>query len=147
MTETDSTDVSIFVMEAGTWRDRLPAIPRPVLAIGTVKLYRVLMEGSDFFFSFGGSKSSIVGFFTTHFVAASNICEAERKAQAAAVKDWQRQGFQARTGVLPTLRIDTSEAIHSRFRLRSGGGFTFFTSPHEPDSESEISGSSQELDA
>jgi len=126
MNESASTDEEYFLLGTGTWRDLLPRMPRPVFALSPKTLYRVLLEGSSFVLPVVGSARPIVGFFTVRFVAARARLEAEEKAQFAVLRDWRRQGFQTRTGVLPDLRIDSSEALRAHFRLRSGEGFAFF---------------------
>lgn len=126
MNNSSSTDEEYFLLGTGTWRDLLPRIPRPVLALSPKVLYRVLLEGSGFVLPVVQSARPVVGFFTARFVAARARLEAEETAKSAVLRDWRRQGFDTRTSVLPDLRIDNSEALRTHFRLRSGEGFTFF---------------------
>jgi hypothetical protein len=126
MNESNSTDESYFLLGTGSWRDRLPRVPRPVLAVGSRMLYRVLVEGSNFVLPLDGRGSPITGFFTTRFIAARSRAEAETRAHSLVLRDWKRQGFEAQVGGAPKLTTDKSETLRSRFRLRSGGGFTFF---------------------
>ena len=126
MNETNANEESYFLLGTGSWRDLLPRVPRPVLAIGSKTLYRVLMEGSDFVLTIDGGDRHLVGFFTTRFVAARCRREAEKQAMSSVLRDWLRQGLDTRAGGLPKLTIEESDALRSRFRIRSGGGFAFF---------------------
>lgn len=126
MNDTASDDESYFLLGTGTWRGLLPRVPRPVLAVGSKSLYRVLLEGSLFKFSIAGSDRPIIGFFTTRLVAARNRLEAEAMAKSSVLREWERQGFASRAGAKPSLSVETSEMLSSRFRLRSGAGFAFF---------------------
>ena len=131
MSDTESEEPVGHVLSTGTWRDLLPRIPRPVLAIGAQQLYRVLIHGSGFSLMLDGGGELIVGFFTTRFVAATNIRDAEIKARASVLTEWKRRGFEASAGSAPILELEDLEVVHSRFRLRSAAGFTFFAASAE----------------
>ena len=126
MTETISSDEKYFLLVSGTWRDLLPRLPRPVLALAPRVLFRVLVEGSGFVLAVAGNTGPSTGFFTERFVAARNSLEAEKKARYSVLCAWRRQGFEGRTSTAPELRVDESQALRVRFRLRSSGGFVFF---------------------
>jgi hypothetical protein len=126
MSDTESDEPIGHVLGDGTWRDLLPRIPRPVLAIGAQQLYRVLIHGSGFSLPLRGGGEPIVGFFTTRFVAAANVRDAEIKARSSVLTEWKRRGYEASAGASPILELEDLEVVHSRFRLRSGAGFTFF---------------------
>jgi hypothetical protein len=116
------------IIGAGTWRDLLPRWPRPVLAYGSAELYRVMLARSEFSIPCETGEDPIVGFFTTRFVAANSIREAEDKARSAVLREWKRSGWQKLAGTAPRITVEEFEVIPSRFRLRSGGGFVFFGS-------------------
>jgi hypothetical protein len=126
MSDTESDEASGYFLGTGTWRDLLPRIPRPVLAIGAQQLYRVLIHGSGFSLPLRDGGERIVGFFTTRFVAAANVRDAEIKARSSVLREWKRRGYEASAGSSPILELEELEVIHSRFRFRSGAGFTFF---------------------
>jgi hypothetical protein len=127
---------SYFLLSTSTWRDFVTHLPRPAFSLGADALYRVDLRGSGFAFSIEGSNRSVVGFFTTCFVAAQDICQAETKARSSVLREWRRGGFEAHSGLTPVIDIEESGPIRSRFCLRSGEGFTFFC-----ESELQTSGS------
>jgi hypothetical protein len=131
MNDTDSDEPVCHPLGTGGWSDLLPRIPRPVWAVGKQQLYRVLIEGSEFSLPLVGGGEPMVGFFTTRFVAAANVRDAEMKARSCVLREWKRRGYEASAGSSPLLQIDALEPIDSRFRLRSGAGFTFFNAPEE----------------
>jgi hypothetical protein len=131
MSDTESDEPIGQVLGTGSWRDLLPRIPRPVWAIGAQQLYRVLIHGSGF--SLTGDGEPIVGFFTTRFVAAANVRDAEAQARWSVLTDWKRGGYEASARSSPLLEIEDLELVQSRFRLRSGAGFTFFTASEGTD--------------
>ena len=131
MSDPKSDEPIGHVLGTGTWRDLLPRIPRPVLAIGAQQLYRVLIHGSGFSLALLDGGEPIVGFFTTRFVAAENIRDAETKARSSVLTEWKRRGFEASAGSAPILELEDLEVVHSRFRLRSAAGFTFFAASAE----------------
>ena len=126
MSDTEPEQPSAYLLGTGTWRDLLPRIPRPVLAIGSQQLYRVLIHGSGFSLALGDGSEPIVGFFTTRFVAAANVRDAETKARTSVLREWKYRGCEASARASPILELEDLEVTHSRFRFRSGAGFTFF---------------------
>jgi hypothetical protein len=93
---------------------------------GAQQLHRVLIHGSSFSLPLRDGGAPIVGFFTTRFVAATNVRDAEIKARSSVLREWKRRGYEASAGSSPILELEDVEIIHSRFRFRSGDGFTFF---------------------
>ena len=73
MSDAESEEPIGHVLGTGTWRDLLPRLQRPVLAVGAQQLYRVLIHGSAFSLMLDGGGELIVGVFTTRFVAATNM--------------------------------------------------------------------------
>jgi hypothetical protein len=126
MSDTESDEPIGHVLGTGTWRDLLSGIPRPVLATGAQQLYRVLLHGSGFSLPLRDGGEPIVGFFTTRFVAATNVRDAEIKARSSVLREWKRRGYEGCAGSSPILELEDLEILHSRFRLRSGAGFTFY---------------------
>ena len=126
MSDTESDEPVGYFLGTGAWRDLLPRIPRPVLAIGAQQLHRVLIHGSGFSLPHRHSSEPIVGFFTTRFVAAANVRDAEIKSRASVLREWKRRGYEASAGASPILELEDLEVMHSRFRFRSGAGFSFF---------------------
>jgi hypothetical protein len=98
-----------------------------VFAFGAKSIYRVLLQGSEFTLLVEGT-GPIIGFFTSRFIAARNSEEASEKAKTSVLQEWRRQGFDASTGTMPQVRVEYAEATDMQFRLRSGGGFTFYGS-------------------
>ena len=126
MSDPESDEPSYCVFGTGTWRDLFPRIPRPVLAIGTQQLYRVVIHGTGFSLPLDGRDESIIGFFTTRFVAAVNVRDAEIKACASVSTEWKQCGHEACAECSPLLELEELELVHGRFRLRSGAGFAFY---------------------
>jgi hypothetical protein len=126
MSDNQSDQPIGHVLATGTWRDFLPRIPRPVFVIGAQQLYRVLIHGSGFSLPLSDDSETISDFFTTRFVAAANVRDAETKARSSVLREWKRRGYEARAGSSPVLELEDLAMVHSRFRLRSGAGFTFF---------------------
>ncbi len=124
--ETKGND-EYFAVRTGTWRDLIPRLPRPVLALGQKELYRVMFEGSGFTLFLDGVPKPIIGFFTTRYVAANNVREAQSAARSAVLNEWSRHGYRERTGAEPHLAIEEMEILEEWFRMRSGDGFAFFT--------------------
>jgi hypothetical protein len=120
-----------YLLGTGTWRDWLPAIPRPVLALGTQELYSVLIEGFDFSLSIGGADDPVIGFFTTRFVAAANIRQAEKTALESVLHEWRCKGFLKLSGTIPKLHVEKIQLLSDRFLFRSGTGVTFFPDSNE----------------
>lgn len=119
------------VLKTGTWWGALGRIPRPVVAIGAKQLYRVMIHGSGFSLPPLADAPPIVGFVTTRFVAAANVRDAEAMARSSVLTEWKRRGYEALAGGSPTLGIEHLELVYSRFRVRSGAGFTFFAASEE----------------
>jgi hypothetical protein len=126
MSDNESDEPIGHVLGTGTWRDLLPRVPRPVFVVGSQQLYRVLIHGSGFSLPLSDGGEPISGFFTTRFVAASNVRDAEIKARSSVLREWKRGGYEARADSSPILELEDVEIVHARFRLRSGAGFTFF---------------------
>ena len=117
------------LLGTGTWRDRLPKLPRPVLAVGNRQLYSVVLHGSGFVLPIVGSEA-VIGFFATAVVAATTIREAEQLARDAILRQWTKRKFLPGE-VLPTLEVDEVRRLPQRFRLRSRHGFAFFSHDDE----------------
>ena len=132
MKKADRADEPVgYLLGTGTWRDWFPAIPRPVFAHGTKELYSVLIEGSDFSLSIGGANDPVIGFFTTRFVAAADIRQAEKTAFESVLNEWRRKGFLKLSGAIPKLHVEKIQVLPGRFLFRSGTGFTFFPDSNE----------------
>lgn len=132
MKKADRADEPVgYLLGTGTWRDWFPAIPRPVFAHGTKELYSVLIEGSDFSLSIGGTDTLAIGFFTTRFVAAADIRQAEKTALESVLHEWRCKGFLKLSGTIPKLHVEKVQLLSDRFLFRSGGGFTFFPDSNE----------------
>ena len=131
MNESEQPEPIGWIIGTGTWRDFIRRIPRPVFAVGPNELFSVLVHGSGFALWIAGEEEPIIGFFTTRIVAARNVREAERLALAAIGKDWQRRGHQHAAGSPAKLVVEEVAVLNERFRLRSGGGFTFYNHTEE----------------
>jgi hypothetical protein len=106
------------------WRDLLPTLPRPVFALGTSDIYRVMVHGSGFKLPLEDG-SSAVGFFTTRYVAASTASDAKQIAAAVVHGEWRGRGHENAVGSV-MLAIEEHAALSERFRLRSATGFVFY---------------------
>ena len=90
MNDRDHDDETVaYLIGTRTWLDWLPRIPRPVIAMGRKDLYSVMMNGQDFILPIEGSKDPVIGFYTTRFVAAKNIREAEKLAHQLVMQEWE----------------------------------------------------------
>jgi hypothetical protein len=118
-----------YVLGKGNWTDLLPTLPRPVFALGSKHLYRVMIQGEGFALPVGPGNPA-VGFFTARFVAASNRHDAERFALDLVAREWANRGYKDAAGEA-TLTIDGCDALAGHFRLRSGIGFTFYSESDE----------------
>ncbi len=118
-----------YVLGKGTWLDLVPTLPRPVFALGSKHLYRVMIHGSGFTLPVNLSNPA-TGFFTARFVAARNRHDAERIALDRVASEWNSYRDAAGDA---TLSVDGSEALAEHFRLRSGIGFTFYSESDEDD--------------
>lgn len=103
----------------------------PVVALGKRNLYRVMIQGSGFELPVEGSgpdDPNPNGFFTTRFVAASSRSEAEEKAGAHALSDWQGLSLLGHLSGTdePHMSVCESEAIEGWFRLTRCRGFTLY---------------------
>ena len=96
-------------------------IPRPVLALGPRDLYSVIVHGTGFTLPIAGHAPAI-GFYTTRIVAARDAREAQRLAISAVEREWRRRGRDP-----AILEIEEIQALGERFRLRRGGGATFYS--------------------
>jgi len=138
MNNTDENDESQYsLIGSGTWRDFLPSLPKPVIALGHKSIYYVFIHGTRFEVRFGGTNMPLIGFFTTRFVAASNVRQAEQCAFQSVISEWEKEGFLGLSGVEPTLSVEKLEQLSERFRLRSGGGFTFYRADSNDDTRPE----------
>jgi hypothetical protein len=104
----------------------------PVLALGKQHLYRVMLEGGGFELPLeppDPHEPNPTGFFTTRFVAAYTRADAEAKAKAHVVREWQGLSLLGHFTKVeePILTVTESEAIDGWFRSSKGGGFVFFT--------------------
>lgn len=122
----DDETVDYYLVGTGTWLDWLARIPRPVIAIGRKDLYSVMMKGQDFILPIEGSKDPVIGFYTTRFVAAKNIREAEKLAHQLVMQEWEKKGYDKLCGKRPSLSPEEVTILEERFRLRSGFGFSFY---------------------
>jgi hypothetical protein len=123
-----------WVLGRGGWRGclerRLRRFPRPVLACGDSRLYRVYLEGSGFVLPIEGGES-MTGFFVTQWVAASSTAEATTRARRALHRQWRGRGLHIATGGLPVVRIREVERTSTRFRWRRATGFLFWSDAGE----------------
>jgi hypothetical protein len=110
----------------GTWRDWFRKIPRPVFALGKNDLYSVLLKGTGFTLPIEGADDPAISFYTTRFVAAGNMHAAKKAACRSVMNEWSLRGYLKISGREPTISIEEIDLLHERFRLRSGGGFTFY---------------------
>jgi hypothetical protein len=113
-------------MQSGTWRDFLPRWQVPVVAFGSRHIYRVMLQGRKFNLPWGEKSESITGFFTTRWVAARDVAEAQEAARVAVLREWKRDGFEERAKAVPSITIEVVEIFGSKFRSKAGRGFTFF---------------------
>jgi len=127
MTNAGDSEAAGWVLAPTTWGERVRAwirrwLPRPAIAIGHDDLYAVVVHGTGFWFAVDDGPP-VDGFFTTRVVAAPDTREAERRALAMVDRDWRRRGH----GSL-VLELETIRVLDERFRLRRGGGATFYRS-------------------
>ena len=106
---------------------KLRRFPRFAIALGQRSLYHVRMEGSGFELPVEGGRN-ITGFFINRVVAAQTRAEAESKAIAIVLREWQGLSlFSYMTGVdEPRMVIAESHPIEGWF-CRRGDGFIFFS--------------------
>ena len=118
-----------FVAQAigtGTWRDWIKKIPKPVFALGKNDMYSVLVQGTDFKLPIGITDEPAIGFYTSRFVAAENVHAAKIAARNSVLNEWSTKGFLKVSGSDPKISIEEIDLLYERFRLRSGGGFSFY---------------------
>ncbi len=115
-----------YLLGTGTWVDWLPRLPHPVIAFGKKDLYSVLLNGHNFILPIGDSKDPAIGFYTTRFVTAENIREAEKVAHKLVIREWENGGYFKLCGIKPSLTTEEVIIMDERFRLRSGYGFAFY---------------------
>ena len=115
-----------YLLGTGTWLDWFPKLPRPMIAIGKKDLYSVLINGEGFTLPVDGTKDSAIGFYTTRFVAAENIREAEKVAYDRVLKEWEHKGFLELCGKKPVLSTEEVVILDEWFIFRSATGFAFY---------------------
>lgn len=122
----DNDNEVFYSIGTGTFLDRLPRVPRPVLAFGKKDLYSVLVNGHDFILPLENSTNPLIGFYTTRFVAAENIRNAEEIAHKLVLMEWEKRGYFKISGSYPSLTSEEVTILNEKFRLRSGYGFAFY---------------------
>lgn len=122
----DKENEVFYSIGTGTILDRLPRIPRPVLAFGKKDLYSVLINGHDFILPLENSEHPVIGFYTTRTVAAENIRDAEKVAYNLVLMEWNMRGYLKICGGYPSLTSEEITILDEKFRLRSGYGFAFY---------------------
>ena len=130
MDDEEKPEPVAWVIRPTTWRAivqrlRRRYLPRPVLALGQQELYSVLVHGTGFALPIEDGLP-VDGFFTSRIVAARDVREAKRRALSVVEGDWQRSG---RGSV--NLEAQEIRVLEGRFRVRSGGGATFYRSSDE----------------
>jgi hypothetical protein len=105
---------------------RLPAVAR-----GGRSLWRVMVEGGGFALPVESDDPDYrppTGFYTVRFVAARTRLEAESKAIAHVLDEWQGVSLYSHfTGVdEPRLRVESCAEVVGRV-IGKGRGFTFFS--------------------
>lgn len=98
------------------------------MAIGKLSMYRVMVEGGGFELPLQNTKEKCVGFYTTRFVTASSRLEAESKAKAHIVREWQGLSLMSHfTGTEePLLTVVESSSVEGCVRRSAGLGFSFY---------------------
>ena len=127
-TQDHDNDGDFHLLGTGTWLDWLPNLPRPVIALWRKDIYSVLLNGQDFSLPIGGSEDPVIGFYTTRYIAAENIRDAEKAAVNRVMQEWKNRGYFELCGKEPTLSAEEVLILEERFRLRSGTGFAFYNS-------------------
>jgi hypothetical protein len=126
MNSHDHENEDYYLLGTGTWLDWLPNLPKPLIAFGRKHLYSVLLNGQDFSLPIGGSKDPLIGFYTTRFVAAENLREAEKAAHGRVIREWKRKGYLKLCGKNPTLYTEEVIILNDHFRFRAATGFAFY---------------------
>ena len=115
-----------YLLGTGTWLDWLPKLPRPVIAFGKKDLYSVLLNGEGFTLPIDDSNDPAIGFYTTRYVAAENIRDAEKVARERVLKEWERRGFYELCDKEPVLSTEEVIILDGWFIFRSATGFAFY---------------------
>jgi hypothetical protein len=126
----DNDIVGWLVKAPAPWAPLLRLFRLPVVAFGEEDIYRVLLLGEGFQIKNEGDRP-LVGFYTTRFVTAETIREAQLKAKHEVLKEWKQQGWDWIATSDPALSIEEIDRLPDRFFWRGGSGFGFF--PAEED--------------
>lgn len=122
--ENDTSEPVGYVVSNGWLFDFLHRLSIPVLAWPGQSLFRVVLHGHGFVLPVQGLPPRI-GFFTTYFVAARNVRNAEARAKQRLTDRWATF-YPDAEGELQ-LEIEDLERLHERFRKRSHHGFAFYS--------------------
>lgn len=116
------------VLRYGDWRDWLPQLPRPALALGPARLFQVAVRGYGFSLSVAGHPDPFDEFQTSLIVSALNVPEAETKACHRIASKWQ-QGFGRTSGPSLDLEIVAVWRLKQRLAVRTGTAFLIYAAP------------------
>ncbi len=118
-------------IRSGWFRRLFRELPRPALAVGADRLYRVIVKGTGFRLLFEGGSRPVVGFYTNRTVAACSHQDAKESVFRSVRRRRRSRGFESLAGCMPSLAVEESVVLPERFVLRSVSGLAFFPADSE----------------